>query len=406
MRCPEPEVWARQVLEGASLPEGLEDHLASCPSCQEEVTALASMASDGRIPEEARSRALRRVREAQGGHSTFRRRFAWAAAAGLMFWVSWRWMGERGVPAPASLASPLVSGGVRSPQPLPAPSGTWSPVRAQRAVLGRSVAATASAGSRIRCVPADEKADGKPMELFLEAGQLLLETQAEPVRLRLGSAEVVLDHGVVEAGWRSPQPSPHASHASLFLDSAYASEASEPLLFVRILGGSAILRINGSKDEQKVAAGQEACPASGGGWTLLPIPVPPDGWLPLETPPSLRDQEVALALAPEGDYSYEILVRKVDPSAECALLFVAGGRSYEIPLGAALPALKAGGWTRLSVEVRDGWCRAVSGPCVLVSSPVSGLPLKTHSGSLTGLGLRAWGGDVGVSQARWRKPAP
>jgi hypothetical protein len=123
------------------------------------------------------------------------------------------------------------------------------------------------------------------------------------------------------------------------------------------------------------------------------------GWKGIvSTPVLLRDSARDFPEIPAGrDFVLEALVRKRDPSAELGLRIPFKGRTYEVPVGASLK-----GEGRVRVEVASGCCLAWAGGDCLVRCRLEDLGDRASEGAGSGVGLRAWGGDLEIREVRCR----
>lgn len=333
-----------------------EAHLASCPVCTRSLLELRRLVGKTAAPRPAGIRP-------------------WAAAAALLLAVA-AWQLLR-IPktAPPSAPGPQVAPETREPSGLPQPGSVWKAVEADaESVLGESVCASLRQGSRLRL-------GLSPLEMTLEGGALLLESSGEAVMLRLGEIQATMTDGALAAEM------PPASVAWLLRD-ARASEAPR----LTVLRGQALLGTG-----QMLAAGQSLGQAASwqgsASWTRL---------LANGEVAKVRDAaRLFLQDPPEAGYVFEALVRKLERRAEAGLVFRAGGSGWEAPLGENLLPAQAG-WSRVRIEAGQGWCMATVGMRKVVSRPVPELGRELASSGERGVGLKAWGGDLEVREARWR----
>jgi hypothetical protein len=103
---------------------------------------------------------------------------------------------------------------------------------------------------------------------------------------------------------------------------------------------------------------------------------------------------------PEGAWIGEVLLRKGEDTAETALLFRAGGKGWQVPLGAHLA--KGDAWVRFRLEVGGGHLRLLGGARELLNCPVERLSEHAYAAEAFPFGIQAWGGDMEVRQGRWR----
>jgi hypothetical protein len=393
--CPTPDVWIAW-LAGPEAPRGDLQlaHLEACPSCRGEVAALVKAEAPGEaLPAGVRAQVLRRLEAARKVSRPRAGLWIPALAAALLLAAGigvWRLLQVAQAPvAPTLPPSPQVA--VREPAPLPAAGGAWQAQGEVQATLGRAVAATLAPGSLLRWLPEPG------LVLALESGRLRLESPGESLTLAVGDLRVALAEGEIEAGLDAVS----APHAGLLLGSAWAGDEGIP--YVRVLRGAVRVQVGERGPAQELQAGREARPDGAGGLSVLAAPAGgPSGWKTLgETSRTLKDGSLRFDLTPAGDYRFEVLLRKRRATAECALGFVAAGVAYEIPLGSALGSGE--GWTRLSVAVSGGWCRVTAGSRSVVSCALAQLPMKAYPSA--GPGLRAWGGDLELRDARWREGA-
>jgi hypothetical protein len=204
------------------------------------------------------------------------------------------------------------------------------------------------------------EACGAPLRIFAEG----LEGHVEVTEGR-----VVLQHG-------------QAPGTAFWMASACAGEDAWR---IGVSEGEAFL-VTGTR-RQRLTGGMEGLPADPRRWSR-------------EAPFQLRDAVRAFSV-PEGFFVGEILLMKRVREAGADVLFRAGGRGWRLPLGAHLPEGK--GWVRLRLETGPGGIRFLAGGREVLRVPVSGLPSMLHaSDEAPAFGLKAWGGDVEVKEARWR----
>ena len=81
--------------------------------------------------------------------------------------------------------------------------------------------------------------------------------------------------------------------------------------------------------------------------------------------------------------------------------FAAGGKGWEVPVGANL--LPSGeGWSRLRISTGTSVCAISLGGRSLLSLGVSELARNVVPAPAPEVALRAWGGAVEVREPRWR----
>ena len=393
--CPSPDVWIA-LLRRAELPrrESILEHLAGCASCREEVIVLLpAETSPDSLPDFLKEKTLRTIHAAIALRPPARidrwRTWASVAAAALLVTLgAWSWSARR--EGAASCFPPLAPrpGGGQAPPPLPAPGSTWRCQRTQHVVLGHAVAARLEAGGTLRWLSSPSEPG---ISLLLESGRLLIETPGEPVHLKLGTMTVECEDADFLAAW---SPGRMAQEGWL-MRSAWAED--EGACFVRVLRGVVRLRI-GQGLRREVGSGQEI--RADGSLTVAPVEGIFHGGMPLEDRVQvLKDGVLRFETSPTRDYRYEVLLRKRDTSAECAVGFTVSGTGYEMPLAGALAGT---GWTRVMVQVEEGWCQLLAGSRCLISCPVGDLKMKAYPSSQEGLWVRGWGGDVEIGKAsRW-----
>lgn len=276
--------------------------------------------------------------------------WTWAAAAALLLMVG---LGSRRKPE-----TPLP------PQPSSMPAAPafteWR--------IGRTGEVALEPGSTGRV---------EGVELVLESGSAWVESCGDPVRVRMADRLLELVDGAALFRMAPRRTLSWIAEARAADEDSFVQVARGR---VRILEGP--------------GAGTERVPEGGDVRDFR-------GWRPLLPGPlSVRDKNLALPI-PEGQAAWtaEILVRESVPSAEAALLFPAGGKPWEVPLGAYL----TGEWTRLRLEQRDGRVRLTAGRLEYFSVPLQGLSDKAYlAPGARGLALKVWGGNVEVREARWR----
>lgn len=284
-------------------------------------------------------------------------------------------------PLPFALAAGLLlalagflawqSGG-KTPAPAPVPPAAG--IRAEGEILlGAAGEAVLAPGSLARTEGAT---------LRLERGGAWVEARGEEVRLEASGMEgwVLLKEGrvsLVAAG----------QEASLLLREARAGEGWG----LRVVEGEA---------EWVRAEGRLALPAG----TLLgrgaPGSGPSQGW---RAGSGGRVRQGVLVMAPgleRASYVAEALIRKGDREAEAAILFRAGGRGWQVPLGVHLPVNT---WVRVRVEVATGSVRIWAGGRSILSETPERLALQAYpvEGGHA-WAVKAWGGDLEARGARWR----
>lgn len=207
--------------------------------------------------------------------------------------------------------------------------------------------------------------------LLLEHGEARVETSLDPIRVSLEGWRFEILDG--EAVFRA---SPEA--LSLWMGSAWAAEAPP----VTVIRGEVLVL--------------------GEGRVLKPVPgvwVPdPRGWKSLDGG-AWRDGEKVL-LPEASRFTAELLVRKKSPNAEAFLLFRSEDRGWQAPLGAYLPT--SGAWVRVRLEVGER-IRVLAAGREYFSAAPAGIQAKAYPWAGAGaFGLRAFGGDLEIREARWR----
>lgn len=371
-------------------------HAADCPSCR---AALAELSPSGTAGDAALSAAgLRAARKAFP-----RPRRPWiplAAAASLLLAIPllrFRTAGRAETPDAPPPGSGAASFPFHSPSPFHA-AGTDRLLDAGAAdlefPLGRAVTAVLRRGSRVQLL--EETA------LRVLEGTLWVEAPGEPIRILAGEAVVSAEETMLLV----EMPRPAGAAGFPFLREALAGDAAGRL---RVLSGAATVRRPGIA-VVRVAAGQELL-LDAARPSQIPADQPPTwrgdgGWE--RTPGSLpaRLREGRLVLAPPGgealrsSYVWETRFRRIDLTAGAAVCFEAGGRGWELPLGA--PLGEGTGWVRVRVEVRDGWVRVRAGAYEMLSARVETLAGRLETVAPV-CGLRAWGGDLEIADSRWRR---
>ena len=364
--CPDPLLLARAAA-GENLPERetLVNHAAGCAACRQTLGDFAA------APDPLSARAERAALGALP-----RRSRPWiplAAAAALLL--------AAGIPF-LRRPSQDPEAGAAPPSPEQA-----SPFSAQEAgdrslMAGRSGLLTLKAGSR---------AEMRGLETNLSEGILLLEARGETLRIRASGALLSCSEGKI-LGEGLPTP----GQAGWIRD-AWAGEAGGRAIALE--GGAELRRPDGGT--LLLRTGMEADLVSGPSRPATPPAWRGDGgWEHLTGLPLRLCQETRL-LAPKdlaGDFVWEVLCRRLDPSAGAGICFPAEGGGWELPVGSPL----AGGMLRIRVESRRGWVRIQAGPHELLKSRGEDLSRRAGAG-LNGCGLRAWGGKLEVLESRWKR---
>lgn len=386
MNC-EQAAMLTQLRDGDLLPAErteLLGHLEGCVSC-------GLMRRDGEtLASRIRAEGLRQskpfsLRRAKPGF----RSWGWAAAAATLAagFLLWRG-GSGGLEAPSSLPVPPPSEALLPPEPVLA--GPFEAAGDTEAVFGRAILAAVRKGTQL-----EAHADG----ITLHRGALYLESPGESVRVLCDTLQL---EGA-SASFTVERESP-ARVSSVWCREAMASDAEG--VSITVWSGQVTARSGGVASV--LHAGQSVC-LHGDVWSEAAPAAPPawrgrQGWVPLQDA-ELKWKGSSRILLPElADGSQiDFLVRKADRLAECALRVPVPKGMVEIPLGVCLPASKD--WTRVRVTVRGGWCRIQVGATRVASAPLATLDQVGYlaSGGESGFGLRAWGGDLVVSGARWRR---
>ena len=330
--------------------EAVETHALTCPACLE---TLRTAASHGQ------------ARPARAG---------WLAAAAALLLLAglgaWR-LSRPGIPFPPSppLAVPVPISALR----LLRPGETWE---CGEALAGRAILLELEPGGLAKC----DKG-----ELLLERGLLRIETPGEALVLRIGGLKAEMSQGILLAEALPVKTS------GLFRE-ALAGEA--PGARITLLSGS--VRLETPEGSLTLQPGQSyggaplAWPGKGV-WTIL-----------AERQLSFRESSrTLLASPPAGGYLFEALVRKRQESAELGIRFAAGGKGWEVPVGANL--LPTGeGWSRLRISAGSSACAISLGGRSLLSLLVLELSRNVVSAPSPEVALRAWGGEIEIREARWR----
>lgn len=397
MPCPAPIVLAELASGACGAEDALLGHVADCPECRQVLAELAALRPGGFPPLDAAAER-RALSAALPGHSQHAMRWAAAAAlflaAGLGLLLDpWRtaerppgWTQE----APETAAgSPGWARGF-SRGGLLEVTGSDATV-----VLGRTASLTLKSGSRAVF------GSGEELPRLL-AGELWLEVQGERVALRTSDAEIETDGATLWMGARQ-------GAGLAWLREAHAGEAGGLLI---VLSGAAAVRV-GQEGPIQVRAGEELALTPGaepyraagppawrgdGGWRRL---LEGEG-LPRILPSG--DHALVPETLPEA-YLWEAVFRTRTSMPSVAVLFPAGpagGRGWQLPLGAAMADAPAG--LRVSVRVREGWVRVQAGPYEVLSLPASALGNGLDAaGASCGLGVL--GGEVELIECRWRPEA-
>jgi hypothetical protein len=228
----------------------------------------------------------------------------------------------------------------------------------------------------------------------LEEGSAWVEAAGEPLRIALagwdGTLELQDAEVLVHAG-----PAP-VVRASLFLGTAWGEEGAWG---ITVLRGEALVRAGA--ETRRLTAGQAlGVPAAiqdPRGWTCVP-----------GGPWSVRDGLQAFLPSSQTGLGLpcvaEIVLRKKDSAAEAALLFEAGGRTWQVPLGVHLPMARS--WLRLRLELGGDRVRVLAGDTEILRCAAGALASFSYPvPEKAAWGLKAWGGDVEVREARWRAGA-
>lgn len=358
MACPDPFVLAAGADPSSPDRAGVLAHAADCGACRAALADLLA-ALEG-APQTTAGAERAGLKALKGGSRLW---IPLSAAAALLLAVG---LFHRDAPQ-------------RPPETPALPAPAIPDDREVSLVLGRASALTLKPGSR-----AQVTAEG----VTLLEGALWLEDPGEPLTLQAGGSKVEVTQAtlLLEMG-ASPK-------VSFWLQEALASEGGARLV---VLTGSA--RVKGTE----VKAGEEMLlesgvvrPASALAWRG------DEGWKGWEGLP-LRLKEGAHPLAPEAlqdGYVWEALVRRLNPEAALGLRFAAGGKGWQVPLGAP----GAGALVRVRVEVRGGWVRLQAGGTEILRRPVEALQGKGGLDPAEArCGLRVWGGELEVVEARWKE---
>lgn len=277
------------------------------------------------------------------------RRIPYAAAAAVLLALGglWLWKGREEARIPVAVRK----GGVTTPA-------------LRESALGPTAVASLSPGS---------KGTGKEGAFHLEEGLAWVESSGEVVKVTLAGWDGVLE---IADGAAAVQARP--ARMSLWMRESWAGEESWGITVVR---GTA--KVGDRILEAGETLGRGTPREDFRGWKALPGGV-------------FRDS-VRTLLPGETSFVAEILVQKRQSDAEGALLLGTGG---ELWLGALLPS---SGWVRLRVEVSDEKVRVLAGSRECLSCRPEELPRLLYPGrGGAALGLRAWGGNLEIREARWR----
>ncbi len=347
---------------------GLLAHAEACADCRADLAAAAH--------------ALRPVRSSVEEVPRIR---LWApvSAAAVLVLLSAGWLRHWDLAGAPPSASPGVS--VR---PTVAVSSPFVSLPECCLPFGASGLLTLCKGSR-----AELKVSPEGREVLWESGGLLVESRGDSLRVRAGPLEVLLEDADLRIG-EGASPAAWSWMAEAL--------AGESLPRVRILRGTARVRAGGR--EVSLSAGQEAgadliarpfaLPTGRGGWKQLP-------GLPVRA----RDATLGLAEGLGGrDFVWEALVRRSDERTLFELLWSEGKQGWHMPFGHGTLG-NAGPWIRLRLERRLGWVRVLAAGQEVLVLPASELsrcayPCPVLEGAP---GIRVWGGDIEVGEARWRE---
>lgn len=380
-KCPSPALWmawSSGILASDERARWV-PHLASCDACRAELASFTeSVESEPTVRVPARLLAsLRALVPAPRP-----RVLPWAAAAGIVLAVGLAW--RAGIQEDAA-SGPPVSPPLSASRPgslidrLPG-SRMDSEDQEVAWCLGASRSITLAPRSLLR----REGEAGRPV-LSLDRGEALVETAGEPTVLLVADmpGRLELEDAAVRLSRARPAP------MAVLLREAWA--AGEPWGF-EVLRGEAVWVEGASRTVLKAGVGRGSpVEDSLTSWTALP-----------GSPWRIRD---GFQRFPGEPRRAECLVRKIDPQAETAVVFTAAGRPWEFPLGSHLPASR--GWLRIRIEREDGWVRLTAGDRELFAAPASGLGALAYpgiGGGGEGWGIRAWGGDVEIREARHKSP--
>lgn len=220
------------------------------------------------------------------------------------------------------------------PASAPVPSGDTT------LLVGRATSVTLRAGSRWE-------------GLRLLEGAAWIEDPGEPL-------SILVPGGAVQLTRASLRIEVLPAKAAVWIRDAWAADAS---VRIWVRDGSAELKRPDGSIEKLLPS-----PAPGG-WTGE------TGWR--RGPPAAEP------------YVWEALLRRKDPSASVSLRFPAGGRLWEVPLGA--PLLEAKDLLRVRAEAGSGRIRVRAGAYTLLDAPVASLEDRMRP--VDGMpGLRTLGG--------------
>lgn len=213
--------------------------------------------------------------------------------------------------------------------------------------------------------------------LHLLEGALWIEDPGEPLEIRLpgGALEILEARLLVEV--LPPK------RETAWIREARAEGAPEVRVWVE--SGAATLKLENGERKPFGPGGEAPSWRGEGRWRPAP-----------SLPARVRDGCWALK---EDASVWEAVLRRLDPSASVGVRFRSGGKLWEVPLGRVL--LEAPGRLRVRVETAGGKVRIRAGS------------YETFAGAATDLvkrlepvqgepGLRAWGGEVEIVEARAR----
>lgn len=380
--CPDSSVWV--AWSAGSLDPSTrsrrEGHLTACPSCRAE---LASLVVAGQVPLrpglQARWAALA---PARGGR---RWQVASLAAAALLLLLGGLFRRSREAMPP----------GDAGPAPLMGDARVGSEARgvAPDLVAGSLLEVMVGSAGQIAMAPGSRGRISGARAFRLERGIAWVAAVGEPLRITLMGWEGTLE--MEDADVLVHVDSAPAARAGLFLGTAWGREG---VWGVSVLRGEVTVR--SADGTRRLGAGQVL-------GVLPPSIRDPRGWRIVPGGPwAVRDGiQAFLPSGPGLPCVAEVLLRKKDSAAEAALLFEAAGRTWQVPLGVHLPVDR--GWVRLRLELGTGKVRLMAGGEEVLSCRPEALPALSYpAAGKTPWGIKAWGGDVEIREARWRADGP
>lgn len=363
MDCPDPARWAELISSGMP-DENLNVHAESCAECRRVLrTCLAAL--EAPLPEFPPGLRERILASPPKLH--------WhipALAAALLVSVSLIWW-KRGREEASPSRVPVQALSQAPEARLPSPGILAASDRLQEWMLGPTAEAALAPGSKGLLEPSGR--------FRLEEGQAWVESSNDRILVSVAGWDGTLEFSDGAVALQS-----RPKRVSFLMRDAWAGEEAWGITVVRgsARAGDRILSAGES-------LGSGAPRADFRGWRSLP-----------KAEGRLKDSVRVLLPEAPGAYAVELLVRKRLPTAEGALLFRHGGKGWEVLLG---KMLTSGGWVRLRLEVSPGRVRLLAGERERFSRRPEDLgAVLPPAESASALALRAWGGDLEITEARWR----